>query len=201
MSPKSGYSVQIACTNLISCLNGHFLTACYCSFQREDSSHPTSIVSVWYHVTSPILREERDNRNTIKKSNSFHCSLSFSPPAFFHFTFLLSPFFFTLWRILSFSFFFVLPKFHHRGRQFLFSFFLSLSLSFSLILSSFLFLSHFLQLSTYCVFIYMYVWMKPIAYFCFYVMSFCQTAAQEGSTSTAILLTSVTDNVELYNWI
>ena len=51
MSPKSGYSVQIACTNLLSCLNGHFLTACYCSFQREDSSHPTSIVSVGYHVT------------------------------------------------------------------------------------------------------------------------------------------------------
>ena len=52
MSPKSGYSVQIACTNLLSCLKGHFLTACYCSFQREDSSHPTSIVSVGYHVTT-----------------------------------------------------------------------------------------------------------------------------------------------------
>ena len=57
MSPKSGYSVQIACTNLLSCLNGHFLTACYCSFQREDSSHPTSIVSVGYHVTRAILNK------------------------------------------------------------------------------------------------------------------------------------------------
>ena len=28
-----------------------FLTVCHCSFQREDSSHPTSIVSVGYHVT------------------------------------------------------------------------------------------------------------------------------------------------------
>ena len=60
MSSKSSYSVQIACTNFLSCLKGHFLTACYCSFQREDSSHPTSIVSVGYHVTichkkQPIL--------------------------------------------------------------------------------------------------------------------------------------------------
>ena len=32
-------------------LNGHSLMACYCSFKREDSSHPTSIVLVGYHVT------------------------------------------------------------------------------------------------------------------------------------------------------
>ena len=114
----------------------------HCSFQWEDSINLTSIVSAGYHVTSPHLREERDNRNTKKKGNSFHCSLSLSFLFFFHFTFLYPlsssrfdeffpfPFFF--------FFFFVLPNFHHRGRQFLFSFFLSLSFSFSLILSSFL---------------------------------------------------------------
>ena len=51
MSSKSGYSVQIACPNLLSCLNGHTLAACHCSFQREDSINLISIVSVGYHVT------------------------------------------------------------------------------------------------------------------------------------------------------
>ena len=32
-------------------LNGHFLTGCHCSFQREDSINLISIVSVGYHVT------------------------------------------------------------------------------------------------------------------------------------------------------
>ena len=32
-----------------------FLTVCHCSFQQEDSSHPTSIVSVGYHVTIMIV--------------------------------------------------------------------------------------------------------------------------------------------------
>ena len=30
MSPKSGYWVQIACPNLLSCLNSHSPTACHC---------------------------------------------------------------------------------------------------------------------------------------------------------------------------
>ena len=82
------------------------------------------------------------NRNTIeKKGNSFHCSFSFS------FTFFFTLLFF--YPLSSSRFdeffpfpFFVLPNFHHRGKQFLVSFSLSLSLSlsffFSLILSSFL---------------------------------------------------------------
>ena len=69
--------------DLHSFLTVTFLTGCHCSFQREDSINLISIVSVGYHVTNPHLREERDNRNTIKKSNSFHCSLSFSFPLFF----------------------------------------------------------------------------------------------------------------------
>ena len=32
-------------------LNGHSLTACYCSFKREDSINLISIVSVGHHVT------------------------------------------------------------------------------------------------------------------------------------------------------
>ncbi len=76
------------------------------SFQREDSINLISIVSVGYQVTSPSLREERDNRNTIKKRQFISLfSLLFFPLFFSHFTFLLSPFSFTLWRILSFSFF------------------------------------------------------------------------------------------------
>ena len=39
--------------DLHSFLTVTFLTGCHCSFQREDSSHPTSIVSVGYHVTNP----------------------------------------------------------------------------------------------------------------------------------------------------
>ena len=84
-----------------------------------------------YHVTSPHLREERDNRNTIeKKGNSFHCSFSF----FFTFFFLTLLFFYPLSSSRFDEFFpfpfFVLPNFHYRGKQFLFSFFLSLSLLF-----------------------------------------------------------------------
>ena len=121
-------------------LNGHSLTACYCSFKWEDSINLISIVSVGHHVTSPFLREERDNRNTIKKGNSFHCSLFFSFPFFFTLLFFYPLSSSRFDEFFPFPFF-VLPNFHHSGRQFLFSFFLSLSLSFSLILSSFLFLS------------------------------------------------------------
>ena len=49
MSPKSGYWVQIAWPNLLSCLNSHSLMAC--QFQHEDSSNLISIVSVGHHMT------------------------------------------------------------------------------------------------------------------------------------------------------
>ena len=120
------------------------MTGCHCSFQREDNINLISIVSVGYHVTSPFLREERDNRNTIEKKKAIHfivLSPFLSLPPFFSLCFSFIPF---LLHALTNSFpfpFFVLRNFHHRGRQFFFSFFLSLSLSFSLILSSFLFLS------------------------------------------------------------
>ena len=121
--------------DLHSSLTVTFLTGRHCLFQREDSINLNSIVSVGYHVTPPSLREERDNRNTIekKKSNSFHCSLSFSFSSLFFFSLYFSciPF---LLHALTNSF------------LFLFSSFLiftieednSFSLSFSL--SSFLFL-------------------------------------------------------------
>ena len=83
------------------------------------------------------------NRNTIeKKGNSIHCSFSFS----FTFFFLTLLFFHPLSSSRFDEFFpfpfFVLPNFHYRGKQFLFSFFLSLSpfsFFFNLVFLSFFF--------------------------------------------------------------
>ena len=103
--------------------------------------HSHLLVSVSHHVTPPFLREERGmNRNTIEKKRQFN-SLFFL--LFFHFFFLPSLFFHPLSSSRFDEFFpfpfFVLPFFHYRGKQFHFSFFLSLSpFSFSLILFSFL---------------------------------------------------------------
>ena len=83
------------------------------------------------------------NRNTIeKKGNSIHCSFSFSLTFFFTLLFFnpLSSSRFD--EFFPFPFF-VIPNFHYRGKQFLFSFFLSLSLSlfffFNLVFLSFFF--------------------------------------------------------------
>ena len=82
------------------------------------------------------------NRNTIEKKRQFN-SLFFL--LFFHFFFLTLLFFHPLSSSRFDEFFpfpfFVLPNFHYRGKQFLFSFFLSLSLFFffNLVFLSFFF--------------------------------------------------------------
>ena len=115
--------------------------------QRGGEYHSHLLVSVSHHVTPPSLREERGmNRNTIEKKKAIQFTVLSPFLSLFFFYFLF--FFLTLlfFHPLSssrfdefFPFpFFVLPNFHYRGKQFLFSFFLSLSFLFLLILFSFL---------------------------------------------------------------
>ena len=81
--------------------SGDFVRATRCHPSQvtvnSNSSHPTSIVSVGYHVTSSSLREERDKRNSIKKEVIHFTVLS--PFLFLFFSlyfYFYPPFFFTL---------------------------------------------------------------------------------------------------------
>ena len=145
--PMSSDPRSLKCKHL--CDPQSFLTVTFWLLDNFSSTgreyHSHLLVSVSHHVTPPRLREEREmNRNTIeKKGNSIHCSFSFSFTFFFLFFFLTLLFFHPLSSSRFDEFFpfpfFVLPNFHYRGKQFHFSFFLSLSpFSFSLISFSFL---------------------------------------------------------------
>ena len=141
----SGDPRSLRCKHL--CDPHSFLTVTFWLLDNFSSTggeyHSHLLVSVSHHVTPPRLREEREmNRNTIEKKKRQFNSLFFL--LFFHFFFFLTLLFFHPLSSSRFDEFFpfpffVLPNFHYRGKQFLFSFFLSLSpFSFSLISFSFL---------------------------------------------------------------
>ena len=108
--PMSGDPRSLRCKHL--CDPQSFLTVTFWLLDNFSSTgreyHSHLLVSVSHHMTPPRLREERDmNRNTIEKKKAIQFTVlsPFLSLFFSHFTFLSSPFFFTLWRILSFSFF------------------------------------------------------------------------------------------------
>ena len=152
--PMSGDPRSLKCEHL--CDPHSFLTVTFWLLDNFSSTggeyHSHLLVSVSHHVTPPSLREERGrNRNIIekKKANQFTVLSPFLSFFFSHFTFLSSPFFFTLWRILSFSFFSSLLIFTIGENNFT-SLFFSLSLPFLFLKSCFpffLFLSRLLAVS------------------------------------------------------
>ena len=143
--PMSGDPRSLKCKHL--CDPQSFLTVTFWLLDNFSStgrgSHSHLLVSVSHHVTPPCLREEREmNRNTIEKKKALQFTVLSPFLSLFFFFSLYFSFIPFLLHALTNSFlflFFVLPNFHYRGKQFLFSFFLSLSLfSFSLISFSFL---------------------------------------------------------------